>query len=227
MTGTYEYERIKNDAWFDKERVFYISKFQNRKCYWVTRVEREGDIPDGITDEIDIDKYPVPDITDYEYITAIIKNTPPEGYVVAIDYENHNYCGGPQKWLQPKYDPHKIAKEIIRKAFLNGDVIKSAGCFDMQIIPREQKDHWEVKHKHLANINPRSDSPYKSKIPGVKTVDIYLGIDQYIDQDINDIIEELKDKGYTIIEDSVDDGVNYYTTNIHYIAGEVGKTVFK
>ena len=80
----------------------------------------------------------------------------------------------------------------------------------MQIIPRSQKDHPEVKSTQVTNIGFRTGG--QSKIPQARLI-TYRRID--------DIIEELEDEGYTVIKESVNNGCCQYATYIYYLEGEM------
>lgn len=110
-----------------------------------------------------------------------------------------------------EFKPAKGIKEQIREAFLHGDIIKKDGGAStrMQIIPREQKKHTEVRNKQMTNIGYNRGGD--SEIPGAKFIP-YRRID--------DIIKELEEEGYTVLSEDVYSGCCQYHTAIFYLVGE-------
>lgn len=110
-----------------------------------------------------------------------------------------------------EFKPAKGIKEQIREAFLHGDIIKKDGGAStrMQIIPREQKNHTEVRHTQMTNIGYNCGGV--SEIPGAKFIP-YRRID--------DIIKELEEEGYTVLSEDVYSGCCQYHTAIFYLVGE-------
>lgn len=102
-------------------------------------------------------------------------------------------------------------RERIREALLRGDIIKkdAGASIRMQIIPREQKGHMEVKFTQMTNIGVNKGG--NSDIPGSEFIPY---------RNIGDIIEELTAEGYTVLSEDVHSGCCQYHTKIYYLAGE-------
>lgn len=106
----------------------------------------------------------------------------------------------------PTFKPLINLADKVRKAFLNGDILKIDGGAStwMFIIPRDQLNHPEVKGEQVHNI-ATSTIPGAEKIPRVE---------------ISKIIDKLEEEGYTVLTEYVSSGCCQYHTNIHYLAGE-------
>ena len=114
--------------------------------------------------------------------------------------------------MTTQFKPIKGIKNKVREALLRGDIIKKDGgaSLRMQIIPREQMRHFEVRHTQMTNIGIPNKGGV-SEIPGSEFIPY---------RDIGDIISDLENEGYTVLSEEVSSGCCQYHTRIYYLAGE-------
>lgn len=114
--------------------------------------------------------------------------------------------------MTAQFKPIKGVKGKVRKALLRGDIIKkdSGASTRMQIIPREQMHHIEVRTTQMTNIGIPNKGGV-SEIPGAEFIPY---------RSIGDVLSELEDEGYTVLSEDVSSGCCQYHTRIYYLAGE-------